>query len=117
MRVSAQVIGVTGSVGKTSTKEALRLALAADGETHASSASYNNHWGVPLSLADAPILLGGELYRPGQTAAVTSANAGRVVQARGGALMASAKALMSLNESRIEYGCALQVTSRVAASM
>ncbi len=50
----AQIIGVTGSVGKTSTKEALRLALSADGETHASAASYNNHWGVPLSLARCP---------------------------------------------------------------
>ena len=42
---------VTGSVGKTSTKEALKLALSASGATHASSASFNNHWGVPLSLA------------------------------------------------------------------
>ncbi len=50
-RSRAKVIAVTGSVGKTSTKEALRLALSADGETHASAASYNNHWGVPLSLA------------------------------------------------------------------
>lgn len=53
-RSSAKVIGVTGSVGKTGTKEALRLALSADGETHASAASYNNHWGVPLSLARCP---------------------------------------------------------------
>ncbi|HYN00250.1 MAG TPA: UDP-N-acetylmuramoylalanyl-D-glutamyl-2,6-diaminopimelate--D-alanyl-D-alanine ligase [Aestuariivirgaceae bacterium] len=50
-RTGTQVIAVTGSVGKTSTKEALRLALSAEGETHASAASYNNHWGVPLSLA------------------------------------------------------------------
>ena len=53
-RSHAKVIAVTGSVGKTSTKEALLLALAADGETHASAASYNNHWGVPLSLARCP---------------------------------------------------------------
>jgi len=53
-RSQAKVIGVTGSVGKTGTKEALRLALGADGETHASIASYNNHWGVPLSLARCP---------------------------------------------------------------
>ncbi len=53
-RTQAKVIGVTGSVGKTGTKEALRLALSADGETHASAASYNNHWGVPLSLARSP---------------------------------------------------------------
>jgi len=53
-RSHAKVIGVTGSVGKTSTKEALRSALATSGETHASVASYNNHWGVPLSLARCP---------------------------------------------------------------
>jgi UDP-N-acetylmuramoyl-tripeptide--D-alanyl-D-alanine ligase len=53
-RMRAKVIAVTGSVGKTGTKEALRLALTADGETHASIASYNNHWGVPLSLARCP---------------------------------------------------------------
>ena len=53
-RSKAKFIGVTGSVGKTGTKEALRLALSRDGETHASAASYNNHWGVPLSLARCP---------------------------------------------------------------
>jgi len=54
VRSHAKVVAVTGSVGKTGTKEALRLALSADGETHASVASYNNHWGVPLSLARCP---------------------------------------------------------------
>jgi UDP-N-acetylmuramoyl-tripeptide--D-alanyl-D-alanine ligase len=53
-RSTAKFIGVTGSVGKTGTKEALRLALSSEGETHASAASYNNHWGVPLSLARCP---------------------------------------------------------------
>ncbi|HEY3680645.1 MAG TPA: UDP-N-acetylmuramoylalanyl-D-glutamyl-2,6-diaminopimelate--D-alanyl-D-alanine ligase [Bradyrhizobium sp.] len=53
-RIKGQVIAVTGSVGKTSTKEALRNVLSAQGETHASSASFNNHWGVPLSLARCP---------------------------------------------------------------
>jgi UDP-N-acetylmuramoyl-tripeptide--D-alanyl-D-alanine ligase len=53
-RSEAGIVAVTGSVGKTSTKEALRLALSAGGETHASSASFNNHWGVPLSLARLP---------------------------------------------------------------
>ncbi|HEY1749448.1 MAG TPA: UDP-N-acetylmuramoylalanyl-D-glutamyl-2,6-diaminopimelate--D-alanyl-D-alanine ligase [Xanthobacteraceae bacterium] len=53
-RTDAKVIGVTGSVGKTSTKDALLLALQKEGETHASVASYNNHWGVPLSLARCP---------------------------------------------------------------
>ena len=53
-RLSGKVIAVTGSVGKTSTKEALRLVLSRDGKTHVSAASYNNHWGVPLSLARCP---------------------------------------------------------------
>jgi len=53
-RLNAQVIAVTGSVGKTSTKETLRRVLSAQGETHASAASFNNHWGVPLSLARCP---------------------------------------------------------------
>jgi UDP-N-acetylmuramoyl-tripeptide--D-alanyl-D-alanine ligase len=53
-RTAAKVVAVTGSVGKTSTKEALRLTLGRNGETHASVASYNNHWGVPLSLARCP---------------------------------------------------------------
>jgi UDP-N-acetylmuramoyl-tripeptide--D-alanyl-D-alanine ligase len=53
-RSRAKIVAVTGSVGKTGTKEALRLVLSQDGETHASAASYNNHWGVPLSLALMP---------------------------------------------------------------
>jgi UDP-N-acetylmuramoyl-tripeptide--D-alanyl-D-alanine ligase len=53
-RLAGQVIAVTGSVGKTSTKEMLRAALDAQDETHASIASFNNHWGVPLSLARCP---------------------------------------------------------------
>src|SRR5438132_6264946 len=53
-RERAKVVAVTGSVGKTGTKEALRLALGRSAETHASVASYNNHWGVPLSLARCP---------------------------------------------------------------
>lgn len=53
-RSRARIVAVTGSVGKTSTKEALRLALAAQGKVHASVASFNNHWGVPLTLARMP---------------------------------------------------------------
>jgi UDP-N-acetylmuramoyl-tripeptide--D-alanyl-D-alanine ligase len=52
--VSARIAAVTGSVGKTSTKEALRHLLNLQGRTHASAASYNNMWGVPLSLARMP---------------------------------------------------------------
>ena len=53
-RARARVVAVTGSVGKTSAKEMLRLALGQAGPTHASAASYNNHWGVPLTLARLP---------------------------------------------------------------
>jgi UDP-N-acetylmuramoyl-tripeptide--D-alanyl-D-alanine ligase len=47
----AKIVAVTGSVGKTTAKEMLRAMLTACGATHASAASYNNHWGVPLTLA------------------------------------------------------------------
>ncbi len=50
----ARMVGVTGSVGKTSTKETLRHVLAAQGATYATEGSLNNHWGVPLSLARLP---------------------------------------------------------------
>ncbi|MBN9353046.1 MAG: UDP-N-acetylmuramoylalanyl-D-glutamyl-2, 6-diaminopimelate--D-alanyl-D-alanine ligase, partial [Hyphomicrobium denitrificans] len=50
----ARVIAVTGSAGKTGTKEMLRACLSQLGATHASEKSYNNHWGVPLTLARMP---------------------------------------------------------------
>ena len=50
----ARVIAVTGSAGKTGTKEMLRACLSVLGATHASEKSYNNHWGVPLTLARMP---------------------------------------------------------------
>lgn len=53
-RAKAKVLAITGSAGKTTTKEMLRLAFSALGSTHASASSYNNHWGVPLSLAQFP---------------------------------------------------------------
>ena len=53
-RSRARHAAITGSVGKTGIKEALRLVLARQAPTHASAASYNNHWGVPLSLAREP---------------------------------------------------------------
>ncbi|WP_412049661.1 MULTISPECIES: UDP-N-acetylmuramoylalanyl-D-glutamyl-2,6-diaminopimelate--D-alanyl-D-alanine ligase [unclassified Hoeflea] len=53
-RSQAKIIAITGSVGKTSSKEMLRHALEPSGEVHASAASYNNHWGVPLTLARMP---------------------------------------------------------------
>ncbi|MGH7115958.1 MAG: UDP-N-acetylmuramoyl-tripeptide--D-alanyl-D-alanine ligase, partial [Stellaceae bacterium] len=72
----ARIVAVTGSVGKTGTKEALRLALGACGPTFASAGSLNNHWGVPLSLARMPsdaaygvFELG--MNHPGEIAALT----------------------------------------------
>src|SRR5690242_4673294 len=53
-RTQARIVAVTGSVGKTGTKEALRFVLSAQGLTHASEGSLNNHWGVPLSLSRMP---------------------------------------------------------------
>ncbi|HKU95732.1 MAG TPA: Mur ligase family protein, partial [Vineibacter sp.] len=54
-RSRARIVSVTGSVGKTSTKEALRVVLGGQAKTHAAEASYNNHIGVPLTLARLPV--------------------------------------------------------------
>jgi UDP-N-acetylmuramoyl-tripeptide--D-alanyl-D-alanine ligase len=54
VRANARVAAVTGSVGKTGTKEMLRHCLSIAGPTHAAEKSYNNHWGVPLTLARMP---------------------------------------------------------------
>ena len=51
LRFGGRLLAVTGSVGKTTTKEMLRTILSAFGHTHAAVASYNNHWGLPLTLA------------------------------------------------------------------
>ena len=53
-RFTGRIVAVTGSVGKTTTKEMLRTALSAQGRTHAAVASYNNQWGLPLTLARIP---------------------------------------------------------------
>jgi UDP-N-acetylmuramoyl-tripeptide--D-alanyl-D-alanine ligase len=55
-RVDATIFGVTGSAGKTGTKEALYASLdrASFGKAHRSVKSYNNHVGVPLSLSRMP---------------------------------------------------------------
>ena len=54
IRSKAKRIGVTGSVAKTSVKEALAHMFEGFGATHKSIKSYNNHWGVPLTLANMP---------------------------------------------------------------
>jgi UDP-N-acetylmuramoyl-tripeptide--D-alanyl-D-alanine ligase len=75
-RSDARIIAVTGSVGKTGTKEALRLALAAAGPTYASAGGLNNHWGAPLSLARLPAVAGYGVFElgmnhPGEIASLT----------------------------------------------
>jgi len=53
-RMGGKVVAITGSVGKTSTRELIRQVLQTKGKTHASERSFNNHWGVPLTLARMP---------------------------------------------------------------
>ncbi len=65
--LDAGVVAVTGSVGKTGTKEALRLVLSRQGETHAPVASYNNHWGVPLTLCRTPASVRYAVYEIGMS--------------------------------------------------
>ena len=50
-RPSARLVAVTGSVGKTGTKEMLALIFEAHGPTAATAGNFNNHIGAPLSLA------------------------------------------------------------------
>ncbi len=53
-RINGKVVGVTGSVGKTGTKEALARVLSDQGKTHATLGNLNNHWGLPLTLSRMP---------------------------------------------------------------
>ena len=53
-RVNSQIIAITGSVGKTTTKDILKYVLSRQNPTHATYGNYNNHIGVPLSLARMP---------------------------------------------------------------
>jgi len=80
IRSSAQIIAVTGSVGKTGTKEALRLALAASGPTYASAGGLNNHWGAPLSLARLPPVAAYGVFELGMNHAGEIADLTRLVR-------------------------------------
>lgn len=68
-RSNAKIFAITGSVGKTSTKEMLARCLALLGKTHAAEASLNNHWGVPLSLARMPVSAQYGVFELGMNAA------------------------------------------------
>lgn len=65
LRPGARVAAITGSVGKTTIKEMLAQALAPFGRLHYSPASFNNHFGVPLSLARMPADTDFALYEIG----------------------------------------------------
>ena len=54
-RSKAKFVGVTGSVGKTGSKEMIAMALSACGRTYATKGNLNNHLGVPLNLANLPL--------------------------------------------------------------
>lgn len=53
-RSQAKIIAITGSVGKTSTKEMLKLAFSSQGKTYATFGNLNNHIGLPLTLCNFP---------------------------------------------------------------
>ena len=79
-RSRARIIAVTGSVGKTGTKEALRHALEATAPCHASVGSFNNQWGVPLSLARMPREIGLAVFEIGMNHAGEIAALTRLVR-------------------------------------
>lgn len=54
-RTKAKIIAITGSVGKTGTKEMLRCVFSSQGQTYANTGNFNNHIGLPLSLANMPL--------------------------------------------------------------
>lgn len=66
-RTAASVVAVTGSVGKTGTKEMLGRAFAASGPCHVSEGNLNNHWGAPLSLARTPAASAFAIYELGMS--------------------------------------------------
>jgi len=52
--LQAKVVGLTGSAGKTTTKELLRAFLATVGKTYATEGNFNNHIGLPLTILNCP---------------------------------------------------------------
>lgn len=79
-RSHAKIVGVTGSVGKTSAKEMLRLALSAHGKTYATTGNYNNHIGTPLNLANLPTDADFGVFEMGMNHAGEIAHLTRIVQ-------------------------------------
>ncbi len=73
-RFGGGMIGITGSVGKTGTKDMLSHTLANFGKTHASKQSYNNHIGVPITLSTLPADYDFAIQEMGMNAAGEIAN-------------------------------------------
>ncbi len=79
-RSAARIIAVTGSAGKTGVKESLRSVLAHSGKTHAAEKSFNNHIGVPLTLARLPADADFAVFEIGMSAAGEIEPLSRLVQ-------------------------------------
>ena len=101
VRTKATIIAVTGSVGKTTTKELLRHILGAFGETFASPASYNNHWGVPVSLACMPLDAQYGVFEVGMNHPGEIAPLAQLVQPHIGIITAIAEAHIGYMGSRL----------------
>ena len=75
-RLDAVVVGITGSSGKTATKEMTRAAIEGSRRVHATPENLNNRIGLPLTLLDAPddaevVVLEMGTNEPGEIAALT----------------------------------------------
>lgn len=105
-RSAARIVAVTGSVGKTGTKEMLRLALAAGGTTYASTGSLNNHWGVPLSLARLPPDAQYAVFELGMNHAGEIADLTRLVRPHVGVITAVESAHLEFFKSTAEIAIA-----------
>lgn len=79
-RSLARVVAITGSVGKTGTKDMLKMALTGQGSVHAAEGNFNNHWGVPLTLARMPISSSFAILEMGMNHAGELAALSRLVQ-------------------------------------
>jgi len=52
--LKAKVVGITGSAGKTTTKELVKTFLSTVGKVHATEGNYNNHIGLPITILNCP---------------------------------------------------------------
>jgi len=111
-RMLGQVIAVTGSVGKTSTKEMLRSALAGQGLIHAAESSFNNHWGVPLTLARMPAATDFAVIEIGMNAPGEIAPLSRMARPHVALITTVAEAHMAAFKDSIKDGATMVIARR-----